>query len=82
MREAVVAGDVDAVLQALETGTSPLHRLPWDTGPLVETALHLAARLDRTSILEVLLDAGADLHARARDGGTPLALFFLYASCR
>ena len=40
---------------------------------LGETALHIAADgIDETDIIGMLLDAGADLHARDNDGDTPL----------
>lgn len=36
------------------------------------TAIHVAACNDKVEAIDVLVDAGADLEARNRTGGTPL----------
>ena len=45
------------------------------------TALHLAARYDKASCIEVLLQAGADIEAKDNDNATPLTLACWKTNC-
>jgi hypothetical protein len=61
-------GDVDAVARALRNASvngCDLHG---------QTALHLAAERDKLAVVMLLLDRGADVHARSDGGRTPLHL--------
>ena len=67
LKEAVVAGDVGGVKEALAAGA--------DASVVFEdssTLLMAASRLGRTEIVRALLDGGARVNAAARDGATPL----------
>jgi hypothetical protein len=67
--DAVYRDDAAAVRRALANGIDVDGRLS-DTGGY--TALHIAAHLHSRGIVEVLLAAGADVHAADEHGNTPL----------
>ena len=65
---AIKANDADKALQFLEQGASPDAVDP----RYGYTALMLAARLNNREIVTALLQSGADVNARAKDGWTAL----------
>lgn len=67
--DAVYRDDADAVRRAVASGIDVDGRLS-DTGGY--TALHIAAHLHSRGIVEMLLAAGADVHAADEHGNTPL----------
>ncbi|MBL8839919.1 MAG: ankyrin repeat domain-containing protein [Planctomycetes bacterium] len=80
---ATVATGESALLLATQDGRDKVALLLLAKGANVaardaegRTALHWAARVDRgdSRLLERLLAAGADLHAKANDGATPLSI--------
>jgi hypothetical protein len=68
--EAIRKNDVAAVEAILRETPSSVNARDEGGG----TALHLAARLDRGAIVDVLLDHGADARAKDPRGRTPLSL--------
>lgn len=82
---ASVHGNDSSVKALLELGASPSERTPlegeyfelncWRHRELDrgwETSLHLAALTDNRAVVELLIDAGADVNARSANGSTPL----------
>jgi ankyrin repeat protein len=66
---AVVFGNNEIIKSMLE---SPLLEINAGTGNQNKSALHLAAELDNSRAVGMLLAKGADLNIRDRDGDTPL----------
>ncbi len=71
MLKAIDSGDVDAVEALLANGISA--DLELGTGSLVFTPLHRAAVRNSATIIDLLVDAGADIEAWA-NGVTPLMI--------
>ncbi len=70
LRRAVDSGDLDRVRELIADGAdvnAQDHSSGW-------SALHIAVRLDRADIVEVLLEAGAAPDIMNRDGITPLTI--------
>lgn len=67
--DAVYRDDADAVRRALARGIDVDGRLSGTGG---YTALHIAAHLHSRALVEILLAAGADVHAVDEHGNTPL----------
>jgi ankyrin repeat protein len=70
IHEYAAAGNVAAVTQDLATNSGDLN-LPDDAG---RTPLHLAATHCQTEVVQLLLDKGARIDAKATGGATPLHL--------
>ena len=68
MSQAVSADAVDFVRVLLEFGAEPDHVAEGK----IWTVLHLAVELERVEIVELLLDAGANVNVPDRTGCTPL----------
>jgi len=64
-------GDLDSVNQHIAAGTDLNQKDPKPTGK-GDNALGLAALFGHTSVSKALMDAGADLNAKNKDGSTPL----------
>ena len=73
--EAMKAGDVKAVRKLLEEHPDLVHGPDWTPPPL-----HCAVLWDQPDIIDVLLDAGADIEQRDPDRATtPLRYAIIYA---
>ena len=66
--DAVSAGNLNVVKQALASGMDPNTKDPKSGGTLLTSA----ALMGHTEIVSVLLEHGADVNARSNDGGTAL----------
>ena len=77
--EAAVAGNLDAVKQHIAAGTDLNLKDPNPVGNK-DTALGMAAAFGKTDVAIALIEGGADLDARNKDGATPLraASFLCY----
>jgi len=77
--EAALAGDIDAVKQHIAAGTDLNLKDPNPDGAK-DTALGVAAAFGKTDVATALIEGGADLDARNKDGSTPLhiASFLCY----
>ena len=77
--EAALAGDIDAVKQHIAAGTDLNLKDPNPDGAK-DTALGVAAAFGQTDVAIALIEGGADLDARNKDGATPLhiASFLCY----
>jgi hypothetical protein len=77
--EAALAGDLDAVKQHIAAGTDLNLNDPNPSGNK-DTALGMAAAFGKTDVATALIEGGADLDARNKDGSTPLhaASFLCY----
>jgi ankyrin repeat protein len=64
----VFTGDLTAVKQALADGADPNTKDPTSGSTLLSTA----ALMGHTKVVALLLEHGADINARSRDGGTAL----------
>jgi len=68
-REAVKAGDAEAVEKLLKAGANPKYR-----DKSSNSLLHLAAMFNRMDLIELLMKYGADLNVTNGDKETPLDL--------
>lgn len=68
LSKAAFAGDVDAMKQALTDGADPNIKDPQSGSTLLANA----ALMGHTKVVALLLENGADINARSRDGGTAL----------
>lgn len=70
MAQAAASGDLEAVVELLESDPVLIHSHSRDGW----TPLHLAAHYGHRQVADALLEYGADVHARARNdlGATPL----------
>ena len=77
--EAAVAGNLDAVKQHIAAGTDLNLKDPNPVGNK-DTALGMAAAFGKTDVAIALIEGGADLDTRNKDGSTPLhaAAFLCY----
>ena len=77
--EAALEGDLDAVKQHIAAGTDLNLKDPNPEGNK-DTALAMAAAFGKTDVAIALIEGGADLDARNKDGTTPLhsASFLCY----
>ena len=77
--EAALAGDLNAVKQHIAAGTDLNLKDPNPVGNK-DTALGIAAAFGKTDVAIALIEGGADLDARNKDGTTPLhsASFLCY----
>ena len=77
--EAALEGDLDAVKQHIAAGTDLNLKDPNPVGNK-DTALGMAAAFGKTDVAIALIEGGADLDARNKDGTTPLhsASFLCY----
>ena len=77
--EAAVAGNLDAVKQHIAAGTDLNLKDPNPVGNK-DTALGMVAAFGKTDVAIALIEGGADLDARNKDGTTPLhsASFLCY----
>jgi len=77
--EAAVAGNLDAVKQHIAAGTDLNLGDPNPVGNK-DTALGMAAAFGKTDVAIALIEGGADLDTRNKDGSTPLhaASFLCY----
>ena len=77
--EAALEGDLDAVKQHIAAGTDLNLKDPNPEGNK-DTALGMAAAFGKTDVAIALIEGGADLDARNKDGTTPLhsASFLCY----
>lgn len=77
--EAALAGDIDAVKQHIAAGTDLNLKDPNPDGAK-DTALGMAAAFGKTDVAIALIEGGADLDTRNKDGSTPLhaASFLCY----
>ena len=77
--EAAVAGNLDAVKQHIAAGTDLNLKDPNPVGNK-DTALGMAAAFGKTNVAIALIEGGADLDTRNKDGSTPLhaAAFLCY----
>ena len=77
--EAALAGNLDAVKQHIAAGTDLNLKDPNPEGNK-DTALAMAAAFGKTDVAIALIEGGADLDARNKDGTTPLhsASFLCY----
>ena len=77
--EAALAGDLDAVKQHIAAGTDLNLKDPNPVGNK-DTALGMAAAFGKTDVAIALIEGGADLDTRNKDGSTPLhaAAFLCY----
>ena len=77
--EAALEGDLDAVKQHIAAGTDLNLKDPNPVGNK-DTALGMAAAFGKTDVAIALIEGGADLDARNKDGNTPLhsASFLCY----
>ena len=77
--EAALEGDLDAVKQHIAAGTDLNLKDPNPEGNK-DTALAMAAAFGKTDVAIALIEGGADLDARNKDGNTPLhsASFLCY----
>ena len=77
--EAALAGNLDAVKQHIAAGTDLNLRDPNPVGNK-DTALGMAAAFGKTDVAIALIEGGADLDTRNKDGSTPLhaASFLCY----
>jgi len=70
--EAIAKNDVTGLKSILDRGEIDINTYDWDES-FRTTALHFAVSLEnRTEIIEVLVESGADVEARAAHGATPL----------
>lgn len=67
LAEAIRSGDLKTARRLLEEGASPNQKLPFGM-----TAVHLAALMQETPILRLLLQEGGDPNIRNETGNTPL----------
>lgn len=70
--EAVASHDPDAVESALEAGADPHFRCGPLDEPVLSHAVRMGARTGDSSIVSMLLSAGADPNEAGRSGETPL----------
>ncbi len=77
--EAALEGDLDAVKQHIAAGTDLNLKDP-NPNNNAATALEMAAAFGKTDVAIALIEGGADLDARNKDGATPLhaASFLCY----
>ena len=77
--EAAVAGNLDAVKQHIAAGTDLNLKDPNPVGNK-DTALGMAAAFGHTEVAIALIEAGAEVNPRNKDGNTPLhqAAFLCY----
>ena len=77
--EAALAGDLDAVKQHISAGTDLNLKDPNPNGGK-DTALGIAAAFGKTDVAIALIEGGADVDPRNKDGSTPLhsAAFLCY----
>ena len=77
--EAALAGNLDAVKQHIAAGTDLNLKDPNPVGNK-DTALGMAAAFGKTDVAKALIEGGADLDTRNKDGSTPLhaAAFLCY----
>ena len=77
--EAALVGNLDAVKQHIAAGTDLNLKDPKPDGGK-DTALGIAAAFGKTDVAIALIEGGADLDARNKDGSTPLhsASFLCY----
>ncbi len=68
LSEAAFTGDLEALRQALTDGADPNTKDPQSGSTLLATA----ALMGHTEVVGLLLEHGADVNARSRDGGTAL----------
>lgn len=74
--EAVIDNDADRVNELLHEGADPNCTL--DKALL--TPLHFAAQNNALFVIPLLVEAGADLHAKTQpEGSTPIDIAFLHA---
>ena len=69
--EAAIKGDLDATKQHIAAGTNLDKQDPNPTGSK-DTALGMAAAFGHSAVAIALINAGADLNKRNKDGNTPL----------
>ena len=69
--EAAINGDLDATKQHIAAGTNLDKQDPNPTGSK-DTALGMAAAFGHSAVAIALINAGADLNKRNKDGNTPL----------
>ena len=69
--EAAINGDLDATKQHIAAGTNLDKQDPNPTGNK-DTALGMAAAFGHSDVAIALINAGADLNRRNKDGNTPL----------
>ncbi len=73
--EAVIANDIDLVIDVLNEGIDPNNTLD----DACVTALHYAAQNDRLELIPVLVEAGADIYAETEpDGLTPIEVAVMH----
>lgn len=72
LHDALDAGDIEKARDVLERGAVVIHTHPQDRDKWELTPLHYAAMAGRLDDVLTLLQAGADIEARDRDGNTPL----------
>ena len=77
--EAALEGNLDAVKQHIAAGTDLNLKDPNPVGNK-DTALGMAAAFGKTDVAKALIEGGADLDTRNKDGSTPLhaAAFLCY----
>jgi ankyrin repeat protein len=69
LSNAAAKGDAEAVQAAIEQGVNPN-----EIGPEQKRPLHWAAQRGHKDVVKLLIDAGADLNAKDKNGWTPLHL--------
>lgn len=72
LHDALDAGNIEQARDVLERGAVVIHTHPQDRDKWELTPLHYAAMAGRLEDVLTLLQAGADIEARDRDGNTPL----------